>query len=246
MGLEGPYPLESKVTLESIRARVGAIRDAYLQLRNAGGERAVYFPFELSDKRVLRPTQLYLSKLPSSLVALFPALVHAAAVADSLSYPTSASALADDDAAIGLAYHETGPGKVTHAMKPFDIDPDVVDRGREGHRQTQQELVERLHVLGLVPLSPKPQGPQYDVAWMTKSHASVAEVKSITKDNEEKQLRLGLGQVLRYRHQVQTTSGVLTVPVLAIEADPVSDSWPELCQLLGVTLVWRGHMDAIA
>jgi len=67
----------------------------------------------------------------------------------------------------------------------------------------------------------------------------VAEVKSITPANEERQLRLGLGQVLRYR-QVLTTRGSVR-PILAIERAPQDVSWSTLCSELGVRLVWPGH-----
>ena len=49
--------------------------------------------------------------------------------------------------------------------------------------------------------SPVGQEPQYDLSWETPDATMVAEVKSLTARNEERQLRLGLGQVLRYRHR---------------------------------------------
>jgi len=64
----------------------------------------------------------------------------------------------------------------------------------------------------------------------------VAEVKSLTAANEEKQLRLGLGQVLRYAHQLDRQAG--TVPVLVVERIPRDSSWERLCEKLGVVLVW--------
>jgi hypothetical protein len=38
----------------------------------------------------------------------------------------------------------------------------------------------------------------FDLAWQIGRTLFVAQVKSLTLRNEEKQLRLGLGQVLRY------------------------------------------------
>lgn len=243
IGLEGPFPVEPNVTLASIRSFAQSLRDVRDKIR-ASGKGAPYFPFEISDKREVRPTQIYLSKLPSAVVYLFPALVRAAAYAQATTEGNSQSLKPGQP--FGQTYRELGPSKIEHAMEPFDVDPDVIDRGRQGHWDTQQELVHRLRAIGLEPLSPKPDGPQYDVAWISTAHRSVAEVKSITPTNEEKQLRLGLGQVLRYRHQMETGNHVQTVPVLAIETEPTSGSWIDLCASLGVTLVWRGHMEAIA
>ena len=46
----------------------------------------------------------------------------------------------------------------------------------------------------------------------------VAEIKSITDDNEEEQFRLGLGQVLRYRHRLQKLGHEHVVAVLVPSA----------------------------
>jgi hypothetical protein len=52
------------------------------------------------------------------------------------------------------------------------------------------------------PCSQKADAPNFDIAWIDGSRVFVGEVKSMTPDNEEEQLRLALGQVLRYEHQV--------------------------------------------
>jgi hypothetical protein len=64
----------------------------------------------------------------------------------------------------------------------------------------------------------------------------VAEVKSLTDANEEKQLRLGLGQVLRYRNLMR--SGGVVRAVLALERKPTNDSWLGLFEMLDVIAVW--------
>jgi hypothetical protein len=65
------------VTLAELRANeptVAAIRD---NLRNGFGD-PLYFPLELSERRELRPTQLYLSRVPAELVTAIPGLAVAA------------------------------------------------------------------------------------------------------------------------------------------------------------------------
>ena len=64
----------------------------------------------------------------------------------------------------------------------------------------------------------------------------VAEVKSITARNEERQLRLGLGQVLRYR-SLLGDMGFDVRAVLVAEHAPHDVSWRALCEQLGVILV---------
>jgi hypothetical protein len=104
------------------------------------------------------------------------------------------------------------------------------------HAITQNRLADFLRSCGLHPRSSKPEEPNFDIAWRTAQTIFVAEVKSLTEANEEKQLRLGLGQVLRYAHQLGHQDG--TVPVLAVERMPSDSSWEHLCEKLGVVLVW--------
>ena len=65
----------------------------------------------------------------------------------------------------------------------------------------------------------------------------VAEIKSITDDNEEEQLRLGLGQVLRYRHHLGKLGHQRVVALLVPERTPRDESWNDLCRDLGVILL---------
>lgn len=72
----------------------------------------------------------------------------------------------------------------------------------------------------------------------------VAEVKSLTVANESRQLRLGLGQVLHYRAMLQHQHPEVR-PVLAVEREPSDGLWLDLCQELGVGLVWPGAFDLL-
>ena len=124
------------------------------------------------------------------------------------------------------------------------MDPDKVDRGKQAHADTQDALAAHLRSCGIEPRSSEGDEPEYDLAWQHDGVVYVAEIKSTTPENEEKQLRLGLGQVLRYRHQLGGGAHQV-VAVLVPERDPTDDSWSELCQSLGVVLVWPGEFASL-
>lgn len=122
--------------------------------------------------------------------------------------------------------------------EPFTVDPDVVDRGRSGHKGTQNALADHLEAKGLQPLSPRPLlDPPFDLAWEAGGVLHVVEVKSVTTKNEEKQLRLALGQVLRYCYLLGL-GGREVQPVIALEREPSDQGWIDMCAAIGVRLSW--------
>jgi hypothetical protein len=127
---------------------------------------------------------------------------------------------------------------------PFEVDPDVVDRGNRAHVVTLNALASFLRQKGIEPLCPDPDEPAFDLAWELDGLLFVAEVKSVTPSNEEKQLRLGLGQVLRYRQTLQATEGRSVIAVLVPERASTA-GWLELCQALNVKLVWPGTFEEL-
>ena len=127
---------------------------------------------------------------------------------------------------------------VSSGVKVFEVDPDLIDRGTNAHIDTQNTLRNAIVAAGLVPLSPAASDPQFDAAWVDGDAATVAEVKSLTDLNEERQLRLGLGQVLRYRHDLDWDAVTSVQAVLAVEREPTDRRWIEVCEENGVALVW--------
>lgn len=144
---------------------------------------------------------------------------------------------------LGAAYR---PGQVSAnpaTREPFTVDPALIERGLRGHMDTQNELARVLRDAGIEPRSPLPGEPNFDLAWQNDQIVFVAEIKSITDDNEEEQLRLGLGQVLRYRQRLVTLGHTHVVAVLVPERQPRDPSWNELCHDLGVALLWRDELE---
>jgi hypothetical protein len=86
--------------------------------------------------------------------------------------------------------------------------------------------------------------PPFDLAWRKDGVLYVAEVKSLTKENEAHQLRLGLGQLLYYSHLLRDRAGHV-IPVLAPEREPCDHEWAQLCTTLGVVLAFPPDFEAI-
>jgi hypothetical protein len=144
---------------------------------------------------------------------------------------------------LGVPYREGSLVASRSSRASYQPDPDKVGRGLEGHELTLRALVSAVQACGLEPLLPGSTGPSYDLAWETETMIFVAEVKSLTLANEERQLRLGLGQVLRYWHALSYHPKPV-IAVLAVEEKPADESWLALCDRLGIWLVWPEGMPA--
>ena len=229
LGLEQFTTLGDPVGLSDLRQAEGDVRLvlADLQSQHQG---SIYFPFAVSDKRPLRPTQGYLTKFPAALVAMFPQLHSALSDGDADAPPRA-------DVEPGAPYRPANEGTAISQHDPFTVDPALVERAVRGHAKTQNRLAAVLLAHGLTPRSPRNGEPNFDLLWKQNGELVVAEIKSVSDSNEEKQLRLGLGQVLRYRHLL-SAGGDITRAVLALEREPADASWLILCQELGVRLLW--------
>jgi hypothetical protein len=139
-----------------------------------------------------------------------------------------------------LADEQTAVGE----RDPFAVDPALVERALRGHAATQNALARFIKALSSEPLSPVGDDPPFDLAWRHGGIVYVAEIKSRTAGNEERQMRLGLGQVLRYRQILRRTHEVVRA-VLVLEAQPLDLTWRELCASLDVLLCWAPAFDGL-
>jgi hypothetical protein len=142
----------------------------------------------------------------------------------------------DQTGVLGSQYRSAPVGQPRAGRDPFSVDPAVVERGLLGHALTQNALATAVESAGLEPRSSRLTEPSFDLAWERDGVAYVAEVKSITDLNEERQLRLGLGQVLRYRSLLRAQVPGKVQAVLVPERDPRDQSWQRLCDDLDVIL----------
>lgn len=132
-------------------------------------------------------------------------------------------------------------GERSRAGGPLTIDLSGLDAGLKAHQNTLRALIERL---GDVPVrTPGPGAPQFDAGWSRGKNLFVAEVKSLSGTNEAQQIRLGLGQVLDYHHQLKAKSTI--TPVLVLERQPQDDRWVRLCKRHGVLLVWGPNFTGV-
>lgn len=137
----------------------------------------------------------------------------------------------------GTDYKPANETPNSAAPEPFTIDPNERDRATRAHSITQNALADAVIARGNRPLSPNGE-PNYDLAWEeSNGEFIVAEVKSITARNEERQLRLGLGQVLRYGHLLQPPDKAAR-KLLVTSAEPSDPRWVDLCDELRVGLIW--------
>lgn len=144
---------------------------------------------------------------------------------------------------LGAPYRQVPVTALSGNWDPFRVDPALVERGLRGHKDTQNELASVLGNAGIEPRRGLRPGPDFDLAWEKEGTIFVAEVKSITAENEEHQLRVGLGQVLRYRQRLSALGHDRVVAVLVPERQPRDPSWRELCKEVGVVLLCRNEFE---
>ncbi len=221
-----------------LRERADDIRAVLEQLKS-DHDGSLYFPFFLWGGSQLRPMQPYVSKLPAELLGLFPQLTGAAAA----SLVESPQPPAPGAQGLGTSYRQAQVGPWPSGRQPSTPDPALVERGLKGHADIQNELAQVLRNPGIEPRSPLPSEPNFDLAWEANGTVFVAEIKSISDDNEEGQLRLGLGQVLRYRHRLARLGHQRVVAVLVPERTPHDGSWENLCHELGVVLLSGSEIE---
>jgi hypothetical protein len=143
---------------------------------------------------------------------------------------------------LGETYRVADEEATITGIDPFEVDPAMRERALRGHAATQNALAKYLRDRGLEPRSPRANEPNFDLAWEEGGRVCVAEVKSLTTSNEENQMRLGLGQVLRYAYLL-STGGRRVQGVLALERRPTDQTWEEICGSLRIILVWPGAFD---
>lgn len=140
---------------------------------------------------------------------------------------------------IGKAYQEANENPPdSEKQAPPSKDPDSLGRGLAAHNKTQNHMAKVVSEMGWLARSPKANEPEFDLAWKANDTLYVCEVKSLTSSNEERQLRMAIGQVIRYRQKLNSLGHEPVMAVIAAEAQPTDKSWADLCNSENILLVW--------
>ena len=109
----------------------------------------------------------------------------------------------------------------------IEMDLDGLDLRTDEHMELQDLVSATLVKLGLKPLSWKGSEPTYDLAFELGSRIVVVEVKTLGAGSSTQQMRLGLGQLLEYRHRLAQLHQ-REVRGLLVASRPVPDPWPAI------------------
>ena len=146
---------------------------------------------------------------------------------------------------LGRAYRDAdeSPPHAEKEESPSLRDPDIVGRGLAAHNKMQNFVAHIVRKLSWIPRSPAQDEPEFDLAWITGKALFVCEVKSLTSANEERQLRIATGQVIRYRQKLTARGFEPVIAVIAAEREPEDQSWNALCDREGIILIWPENSE---
>ncbi|MEV4822058.1 hypothetical protein [Micromonospora sp. NPDC049274] len=122
-------------------------------------------------------------------------------------------------------YAESAVSPDLPAQRSFDAD--AYRAGVTEHDRLCRVLIDHLGAEGVRVGAGLHEVP-VDLAWRdADGRQFIAEVKSVVGLNEVEQLRLGLGQVLEYRHRL-ATRGLVATPVLVVSRY-TDEAWFDIC-----------------
>lgn len=121
------------------------------------------------------------------------------------------------------------------------IDLSELDRATQRHMELQDHLADALRQRGVEPRSPGGWQPQFDLGFESACKRFVVEVKSGDPVTQQ-QVRLGVGQVLEYRHLLAGQDSREVEPVLLVESEP-PPPWAQLAEMLGVCLLRADQLE---
>ncbi|WP_414507733.1 hypothetical protein [Streptomyces sp. NEAU-L66] len=146
---------------------------------------------------------------------------------------------------VGSGYRVADESVEPAAAQPSTPDSDLTGRNLRTHRRLQNDLAAAASAQGLTVLSPSAADPDFDLAWRRHDEdLTVCEVKSLTRVNETRQLRAGIGQLLDYHDRLRGRAARVRA-VLWVEHEPTDARWLRLCERVGIELAWPGREDDV-
>lgn len=129
---------------------------------------------------------------------------------------------------VGSPYRAaTRPRARAESRVLVEIDMDDLDARTDEHMELQDRVSVVLEDLGLEPLSWKAPEPFYDLAFELGPIIVVVEVKTLGPGANAQQMRLGLGQLLEYKHRLEKQHQREVRGVL-VASRPIPDPWPAI------------------
>ncbi len=155
--------------------------------------------------------------------------------------PVTRPAALPDTQPLGMPFrHRDENVEVSSPTAAALRDPDAAGSGLRAHRKLENQLCALAEAAGYEPFDARPPfDPDFDLAWRTPQGIVVVEVKSCTKANQIRQLRMGIGQILDY-HDTLLARGHNVQPVLYIEHPPFDRRWSTLTSRHNIHLIWPG------
>lgn len=149
--------------------------------------------------------------------------------------------------AVALLAPHQGPRRVAPrtAAEPRVEDASAYDRAHEAHESVRTALARLLEEHGFSVYDASSVASEHDVDFDLAADDGelrlVVEAKSLPADPNAHaaRLRMGLGQVIWYRHRFVAVCGEPRVAVLVVERAPRDpDDWLAACRDVGVVLTW--------
>lgn len=126
-----------------------------------------------------------------------------------------------------------------HASEALAVDLSSLDKATAAHESTVGALIAHLGGRGVEVRTYARNAPKFDAGWSRGTDVFVAEIKSLTGASEDQQIRLGIGQLLDYTHQLRAAHpGRRVHPVMVLEKSPSDARWAALAQDVGIQLTW--------
>jgi hypothetical protein len=234
--LGGYTPLDPPTLQEEIiskRSQVFELRDR-LEAQYGPG---LHYPYYRYGNSQLRTLQAYMAVFPRKLLDLFPDLRTQVRAFEEL---RDAELPQPPDEPVEPDLYLANEQITVNRSGQVEIDPEALTRANRSHAQLQNLLRRRVLRAGKKLLSVPVA--KVDLGWRvgTRGQTVIAEVKSITLDNEEHQLRYGIGQLIDYLDELDT-AGHRALGVLFIARSPRRMSWVRKCERAGIELCWPGR-----
>ena len=126
------------------------------------------------------------------------------------------------------------------------LDLSRLDKATTAHEATIGALIAHLSRQDIEACTYAPGAPEFDAGWSRGDEVFVAEIKSLTGAREGQQIRLGIGQILDYTHQLRTAFPSTVIrPILVLEKPPSDARWAALAGNVGLRLTWAPGFSGI-